>query len=68
MIAAEPETVLVTGASSGIGLELAQCFAAEGSRLILVARNTSALEKLAEELRRDYKVEAISFDRRSFPA
>jgi short-subunit dehydrogenase len=59
MSAARPETVLVTGASSGIGLELARCFAADGSRLILIARNTPALEKLAEELRRDYKVEAI---------
>jgi short-subunit dehydrogenase len=53
------ETVLITGASSGIGLELAKCFAADGSRLVLVARNTSALEKLAEELRRENKIEAI---------
>jgi short-subunit dehydrogenase len=52
------ETVLVTGVSSGIGLELARCFAAEGSRLVLVARNTPALEQLAVELRLDYKVEA----------
>ena len=59
MSAAKPETVLVTGASSGIGLELARCFAAEGSRLILVARNTPALEALAEELRRDFKVETV---------
>ena len=53
------ETVLITGASSGIGLELAKCFAADGCRLILVARNTAALEKLAEELRRKNKIEAI---------
>lgn len=46
------ETVLITGASSGIGLELARCFAADGSRLVLVARNTTALEALAGELRR----------------
>ena len=59
MSAANPETVLVTGASSGIGLELARCFASEGSRLILVARNTPALDALAAELRRDCKVEAI---------
>jgi short-subunit dehydrogenase len=52
------ETVLITGASSGIGLELARCFAAEGCRLILVARNTPALEALAEELRRTGQVEA----------
>jgi uncharacterized protein len=53
------ETVLITGASSGIGLELAKCFAADGCRLILVARNRDALEKLAEELRRKNKIEAI---------
>ena len=45
------ETVLITGASSGIGLELAKCFAADGCRLVLVARNREAMEKLAEELR-----------------
>jgi hypothetical protein len=59
MSAANPETVLVTGASSGIGLELARCFAGDGSRLILAARNAPALEELAGELRRDHKVEAI---------
>ena len=58
------ETVLITGASSGIGLELAKCFAADyalndNCRIILVARNTDALESLAAELRRNYKVEAI---------
>ena len=42
------ETVLITGASSGIGLELAKCFAADGCRLVLVARNTEALEELAK--------------------
>jgi short-subunit dehydrogenase len=56
------ETILITGASSGIGLELARCFAAEqfandNGRIILVARNTPALESLAAELRRDWKVE-----------
>ncbi len=51
------EQVLITGASSGIGHELAKCFAAEKSNLILVARNTAALEKLAAELRRDQAIE-----------
>ena len=56
-----PEQILITGASSGIGLELAKCFAAEKSDLILVARNTAALEKLAAELRREHKIEVHVF-------
>jgi len=59
MSAANPETVLITGASSGIGLELAKCFAADGCKLILVARNSVALEKLAEELRNKNKIETV---------
>jgi len=52
------ETVLITGASSGIGLELARCFAAEGCRLALVARKGNALETLAAELRKACKIQA----------
>src|SRR5712671_1511143 len=52
------ETVLITGASSGIGLELAKCFAADGCHLILVARTQNALESLASELRQTYKTQA----------
>ena len=59
MSAATRETVLVTGASSGIGLELARCFAADGCRLILLARNTNALETLAGELRQAHKIETL---------
>ena len=52
------ETVLITGASSGIGLELARCFAADGSRLVLVSRKGTALEELATELRKAHKIQA----------
>lgn len=42
--------VLITGASSGIGTELARVFARNGFRLTLVARGRQALERLAQEL------------------
>ena len=58
MSRANPETVLITGASSGIGLELAKCFAADGAGVILVARSTEALEKLATELRKEFSIHA----------
>ena len=50
------ETVLITGASSGIGLELAKYFAADKCDLVLVARSTDALEKLAAELRGKFSI------------
>lgn len=51
--------VLVTGASSGFGVEFAKQFAAQGRHLILVARTQSKLESLAVELRRDFDVEVM---------
>lgn len=46
----DPETVLVTGASSGIGLELARLFARDGAQIILVARREDRLLRLADSL------------------
>ncbi len=48
---------LVTGGTSGLGLEFARALAARGLSLVLVARNRERLEKTADQLRWRYGVE-----------
>ncbi|QDK38024.1 SDR family oxidoreductase [Bdellovibrio sp. NC01] len=52
---------LITGASGGIGYELAQNFAKDGHNLILTARSKAAMDELAEKLRKDYGVQVQVF-------
>jgi short-subunit dehydrogenase len=52
------ETVLITGASSGIGRELARLYASDGARLVLIARREDKLRQLADELAARYGAEA----------
>jgi short-subunit dehydrogenase len=47
-------TILITGASAGIGRELARQFAPRARALVLVARRSARLELLQDELRADY--------------
>ena len=50
------QTVLITGASGGIGLELAKLFAADGYHLILVARSKQKLEEIAADFSKRFGV------------
>lgn len=51
--------VLITGASQGIGRELAQEFARRGHDLILVSRSKDKLDALAAELKREFKTNCL---------
>jgi short-subunit dehydrogenase len=52
-------TALITGASSGIGLELARMFASDKHNLVLVARSGDKLLQLSEELKKAHDVKAM---------
>jgi uncharacterized protein len=57
------KTALITGASNGIGLELAKIHASKGDNLVLVARNKSRLDELKKELETKYKVSIYIIDK-----
>lgn len=66
----EPLTVLITGATSGIGHATAEIFAAAGHRVIVTGRNESRLDALQSQLLRNYdaQVQALNFDVRHYPS
>ncbi len=54
------QTALVTGASMGIGVDLAECFAKDGYDLILTARSEAALKQVADRLSSQYRIKATT--------
>ena len=64
------QTALITGASGGIGYELAKLFARDHSNLVLVARNAEKLNQVASELQSQFgiTVKTVALDLASPPA
>ncbi|MGH9888784.1 MAG: SDR family NAD(P)-dependent oxidoreductase, partial [bacterium] len=54
------QTALVTGASMGIGVDLAECFASDGYDLVLAARSEAALKDVAQRLSAKHGVRATA--------
>jgi short-subunit dehydrogenase len=52
------KTVLITGASAGIGYELSKVFSKNGYYLVLVSRNKQRLEVIAKEMESQHAIQA----------
>ena len=52
------QTALVTGASYGIGVDLAECFARDGYDLVVTARSLAPLQQVADRLAKTYGIQA----------
>ena len=66
----EHKTILITGASSGIGRAIAQKFAEQKMSIILGARRLERIETLCKELENEYKIKAhaVYMDVRDYPS
>ena len=54
------KVVVITGASSGLGKQMAEGFAKQGASLALLARRVERLEELSKELKEKYNTDAIA--------
>lgn len=56
------KTVVITGASAGVGAACARAFAADGANLVLVARGQEGLDKIARELQSKCALLTVAMD------
>lgn len=55
------QVAVVTGASTGLGLQMAKAFANQGANLVLLARRMNLLEENAKAITEEYGVEVLPF-------
>ncbi len=55
------QVAVVTGASSGLGVQMAKAFASQGANLVLLARRLNRLEENAKAISKEYGVEVLPF-------
>ena len=60
------QTVIITGASSGVGKATARHFANNGANLVLVARGQERLDQVSKELKNITRVMSVSMDVSNF--
>lgn len=58
--------VLITGATSGIGYEIARLFAKDSYNLILVARSSQRLQQVTDKLKNEFSVEITPIEKDLF--
>lgn len=54
----EGRVAIVTGASTGLGVQMARALASEGCKIVPMARRQNRIEETAEAIRKDFGVEA----------
>ena len=59
MFSLRGQVAVVTGASSGLGRQMAEAFARQGANLAILARRMERLEELKEKLEKQYKVKIL---------
>ena len=56
------QVAVVTGASAGLGLQMARAFASQGANLVLLARRKSLLEQNAKDISTEFGVEVLPIE------
>ncbi len=55
------QVAVVTGASTGLGVQMAKAFASQGANLVLVARRQNLLEENKKEIEKEYGVKVLAY-------